>query len=894
MQALINFLNERRVDDKQTFTHTMMEKPHGKYNISMKDEDTLFELLANTKECLSLLECQTATLIPVIVDIDLKSNENKKLYNDKHVQNLVKVFQSVLKSTVSEITLEKLKCFIFEKSTPYYDERTKVWKNGFHLHFPQIFLTRIQLEKNILPLVLQKLNALWQLDTDNLPTQPGKVIDDCIYKGKGKSWFLLGCGKKKLPYLLTSIYDAKGNKDEDVIKHIPSTKSEQIKMFSIHLSDEKRQYICSISPQKGTFETPASVVIQATTHNISSVHASSNFQSESDGSCENEDDMNRDDWVDSILEILEEEYYCDRNKWMHLGWILYNIYNGKSEGFERWNLFSQKSADKYDEKVCQNEWQKMEKKNITLGSLKHIARQSNPDAYYLLVEKFALKYTSKCTEAAMTHYDIAKMLHNMYEDRFVCANVAKNGWYEFDEGTWKPCDDGVSLRNKISTTIYQQIQKIRNEVHMSGIKHQQESGSDKFSAEDREKIRAIDKLLAQLKSTPFKKNVMCEAKDLFFDAKFVDNLDANPNLFAFKNGVLSMGYDKETDKNTWEFVPPAPEHYLSLRSPVEFNSDLSIDHPKVKAVIDFFEKIFPNPRIRNYFLQLNSYIFKGGNLQKKVQVWSGVGDNGKSVTEKIFEKLLGPYCAKLPTSLITGKRTSSSSANPELARVGSGQRFAFLQEATSGEKINVGVLKELSGNDTFYARGLFKDGKEMTPMFKLVLVCNEPPKVDAQTDQATWNRIRVVPFESKFVDDPPTLKTEQIEQKLFPIDRQFDEKIPDLLEGLIFLLLHTFESVKKQIYEPEEVTYATQIYKNKNDYFGIFVGEKVKDEPDESLSINDLYIAFKDWYRESNEGRSVPSKQDVKEYFCKFWGKPIDGVKWKGKALSHDTDELLE
>ena len=57
-----------------------------------------------------------------------------------------------------------------------------------------------------------------------------------------------------------------------------------------------------------------------------------------------------------------------------------------------------------------------------------------------------------------------------------------------------------------------------------------------------------------LKMTPFKKNVMYEAKDLFYDGKFLKRLDANENLFAFQNGVLKIGFDKTNQKNTFEFL----------------------------------------------------------------------------------------------------------------------------------------------------------------------------------------------------------------------------------------------------------------------------------------------------------------------------------------------------
>ena len=63
---------------------------------------------------------------------------------------------------------------------------------------------------------------------------------------------------------------------------------------------------------------------------------------------------------------------------------------------------------------------------------------------------------------------------------------------------------------------------------------------------------------------------------------------------------------------------------------------------------------------------MQSEIFVGRNQRKIFQIWTKVGDNGKSITQEIFEKMLGDLCVKLPTSLITGKRTQSSGACPEL------------------------------------------------------------------------------------------------------------------------------------------------------------------------------------------------------------------------------------
>ena len=167
-----------------------------------------------------------------------------------------------------------------------------------------------------------------------------------------------------------------------------------------------------------------------------------------------------------------------------------------------------------------------------------------------------------------------------------------------------------------------------------------------------------------------------------------------------------------------------PDDYISKQLGVDYDTSMTEQDSRVADVHDFLEKIFPDKSVRDYFMDHSSDVFIGGNPQKLVAVWSGEGDNGKSVTQSLFEKMLGAYSIKLPTSIIIGKRTQASAACPELVRAGNGVRWAVLQEPDQTDTINIGILKELSGNDTFFARGLYKSS-EITPMFKLTLICND-------------------------------------------------------------------------------------------------------------------------------------------------------------------------
>jgi len=291
-------------------------------------------------------------------------------------------------------------------------------------------------------------------------------------------------------------------------------------------------------------------------------------------------------------------------------------------------------------------------------------------------------------------------------------------------------------------------------------------------------------------------------------------------------------------------------------------------------------------------------LLKGGNSAKTFLNMSGIGDNGKSVVIELLEKVLGKgsYMIKFPTSLIIGKRTASSSAAPELARA-HGCKFAVLQEPDTKDVINMGLLKELTGNDSFFARGLFKEGGEITPQFKLALICNKLPRVG--DDPATWNRIRVLLYEACFPKDLSTVPAtfeEQMKQKRFPRDAHFSEKLDGLKRAFMWLMVQTYKEIVSTGVspEPEKVTSATAEYRRNNDIYLQFRVERIKDDSAASMSLNEIFADFTQWFKESFPNIKPPIKNDVKEYFHTNWGPPSDSFRWTGYRLRNTRDDVIE
>jgi P4 family phage/plasmid primase-like protien len=418
----------------------------------------------------------------------------------------------------------------------------------------------------------------------------------------------------------------------------------------------------------------------------------------------------------------------------------------------------------------------------------------------------------------------------------------------------------------------EEIKKIREKITDVENERRDKEENNEDPGDDEKKIKEHDKQRSmlmkeknKLEDTPFKDKILKECKDLFLDQHFLEKTNTNMALLGFKNGVL--------DLDMMEFREGRPTDYITLTTDYEYREVGDRDE-EMRLIDDYLLRVFPNEELRNYFLDHVCSCLRGGNVNKKVVVWSGVGDNSKSIAEDLVKKAFGEYFYVFPTPLLTGKRTQSSAASPELMK-SAGTRFAVIQEPSEKEEFNIGMLKELSGNDMIYVRGLYKDSSKMLPQFKLVVICNKLPRVPCD-DQATWNRIRVLDYESRFVNEadcPPTFE-EQLRKKIFPkvLGFSFTEK---MVQAFMSKLFRRYADIVRRGYvqkEPEQITKATKMYRVKNDIFMNFINDKIKDDPESSLTVTDLYGTFKDWYKVSYASYNCPSsKTEIKEYFEKYY-----------------------
>ena len=254
--------------------------------------------------------------------------------------------------------------------------------------------------------------------------------------------------------------------------------------------------------------------------------------------------------------------------------------------------------------------------------------------------------------------------------------------------------------------------------------------------------------------------------------------------------------------------------------------------------------------------------------------------NSKSMVMQLVQKAVGEYYCILPIALLTQKRTASNSAQSELERT-KGRRIAVMQEPGESERLNIGLMKELSGGDIIQCRGLFKEPIEFRPQFKMIMTCNELPEVPSD-DGGTWRRIRVIEFTSKFTDTPDPKNNRE-----FPMDSELTTKMDRWADTFISMILdHHSRMDAKNIVEPPEVRVATESYKKNNDVIGQFVNDCLRAEPDspDRMQLQKGFTAFKMWANQVvPKGKKIPDRNQFRSYIEKLYGAyPSDGKGWKG------------
>lgn len=931
------FIDEFKVQGAgDPFTHVSKD-PSAKYYFDKATDDdgddnlkrfyTKYEGLVNLGCRLGLAE-KPEKFGPLRLDFDLKENVDcdtiERKYTPEMVESIVlKIQTAIATSVIPEEFEEKMAtCLLLEKSKPRSDDG--YIRDGFHLHFPHFICEAWFYDEFIRPMLTEHLLATSLFDKCGYTNTIEQIVDSNIMT---KTWCMYGSTTKsktksfdlREPYLVTNVYKLIGAESEgiqqnyktkgiDVSKDSDEYKSHLEKALNIVFDEEmgvKTKSIFVYLPEllsiRGYSEiTPlrAQVSSRRRKTTVRRRNPVANRKRS------NEDIMKdlttiRDG---KLMEMLSAERADGFNEWMDVGWTLYCIGEGCDEALDMWIDFSRQSAS-FNEGKCQEEWGKMELRGKSIKSLIAMARKDSPQEFREWRRQTINYYLyNSLLEEHPNEYDLSEVVKHLYSERFVCADSKKDKWYEFVGHRWREVDDGLSLKKLFCDDVRQLYYDLNCDIAEKLRNLKNDVDRDRAileSAKLEKQQKRCCSIATSLKTVSFHEKLMKMCKIQFHDPLFQDKLDANLQLFGCENGVL--------DLKGKIFREGRPDDYISLSCGLNYNPSYTTEDDDVQLVNDFIRKIFPDPDLKNYFLDATCACLEGGNTNKIFVVHTGEPDGGKSAMMDFVNRCFGQYYGTFPSEMfIKGPKVSSAQARPELVQA-KGKRIMDTKEVSKGNEFDPMPLKLLTGNDMTFGRGLHSNGGVFKPQFTLWISCNEPPKIPAH-DNALWTRGRFLPYESKFVKprelkDYPVADTEEerTAMKRWVADPNIVEDLKECASAFLWILFERYHEYKlRGLKDPEKVITATQKIRYMNDIFIQFIKEKIEhvEESDPSygttfLKLADLSEEFTSWNKENNSYlKEKWSRVQLQHEFSKRFGVTTTkgrSVGWQGYRIYIET-----
>lgn len=871
--------------NEKEYTHTSMSG--GLYNIPDDKRQELHELIIDSvfkqKMSCNITE-KNVPVKPVLIDFDFRfpQEDPVRQHNNDHIKRIVELYDQAIRK-YTEIPNEKeIRCFVFERNAPYPHEGNL--KDGIHFMYPEVIInTAIQ---HVIRNEVKEVCMKEVFDNAMLGKMPLKnSIDDVIDKKviDGAPWTMYGCTKPgHTRYNLTHVYGNVFDKHEDKCstreyKSVKYSHLELINLLSTHKSKddpEFGEYFYEVrESQKGAIQKYIEEEREKKTNK--SITAARNYISRKrpkKKAVTSEEAKKQILEAQQLVDLLAPYRAEDYEMWMYVGWCLKNISDSL---LDCWINFSKQSDEKFQEGVCEQKWMEFQEGSLGVGSLHRWARLDNYDRYNELRSEFISGYIFR--SLSQTTQDVAEVVWQMYRHQYVCVSSKGELWYEFYNHRWHECKHGVTLKKRIGNEVLNEYLNLVSHYNVSAIEYDNEQKDQSLF-----RAKGLTDVTYKLRDLPFKEKVMRECNIMFYNPSFEKELDSDPYLIGFENGVV--------DLKTGKFRDGCPEDKVSLSTGTEY-VDIEFDEEDeiVMEIMTFMRQVFPDEDLREYVLDLFSSYLQGTNPDEKFHIFTGVGGNGKSKLVELLEMAMGDYTFKMPITLLTQKRAASNSANPELART-KGRRVGSFQEPDENERINVGFMKELTGGDKIMVRALYKEPFEFKPQFKLFLCCNHMPKVPGD-DEGTWRRVRVVPFKSRFVNDPDPANNYEFER-----DEYLSQKMANWKEMFMTILVHRFRNYRvKGLREPDEVMKATNEYRAESDIYTQFRDDKLIRDDEGFFRLDECYIIFKNWFAENLSGKP-PIRREFRSIMERKLGQKYGRTHkgWEGWRLINEDEPELE
>jgi phage/plasmid-associated DNA primase len=595
--------------------------------------------------------------------------------------------------------------------------------------------------------------------------------------------------------------------------------------------------------------------------------------------------------------ISNDRYQVDTD-WRNIGCAIHKTYKGRVEGLSLWidrttraimkrdlPYFMKKEYDNISD-TCEFLYTTFDTLPITYKTLAFYAKEDSP-ADYTAWSNARVDYWCK-ESISGTHAAIAKVIYYTYWLDFVCANLTKKVWYEFDDSRWKERDRGNTLIQHIKDDIPKKYQE---------LKHRLREEKNKCTNDDKKKdyedaIKGCNNNITYLAHKGFIENIRDMAAYDFYEDDFYRKLNSQSSIVGLNGGVF------EVSDVDIRYRKGKPEDYISKYTLTRYHPEYTWNSRLVKEVMNWIRQIFVDDQesIHSY-LKFAASVLHAGNIDKKFFVWYGPkGNNCKTSLAYLWEITLGAYCVKSPLSMFTEKKRNPSSASPEEYRL-KGALLQIVEEPDDDEQLRKGKVKKDTGKDSNYCRTLNQEGEDVQQTHKTVMQGNVIPGI-SRPDPATKNRFFITLFKGVWSSDAPEDPKEQFKTGTFKLKNNFDSRIRLFGSAWLWIIREYNQYyVKEGLTQSSTGEKCTNEYWDRNDIFNIFTGACVEEaigedgerDMEASVTVDQVHELFSKWYVKKYPKRRCVDQQVLEKELEDRWGNTYQNS-WYGICLRDIED----
>lgn len=414
----------------------------------------------------------------------------------------------------------------------------------------------------------------------------------------------------------------------------------------------------------------------------------------------------------------------------------------------------------------------------------------------------------------------AQLFAALYDGRLVYDH-RESTWYAFEGHAWHATTG--TPRQRVWSRVAGVYLSLAGELQAAGEKAGEEDKPRLFG-----QVEALIDRAKKLRALNRCNNVLTLAQELLGIAG--DEWDSDPWLMGVANGVLNL--------RTGQLRDGQPQDYIRTTSPTAWQG-LDAACPRWAR---FVSEVLSDEADRVAFLQrLLGYSLNGTTREHVLALLIGErGRNGKRVLMETLQGVLGAYAGTVSTDVVIGQDRwrGAGSAQPHLMDL-LGKRLVTCSETGEHDQLSTAQVKNITGGDEIRARRLHENLIAFKPTHTLFLQTNHKPHAPAD-DDALWERVKVIEFKVRFVEEPKDADERPRDPTLEPALRNEASGI------LAWLVRGHLDWLKNGLRTPESVKVARDSYR-KGESIEPFIADRCIEWDDGSVEGGVAYAAYEQW-----------------------------------------------